>query len=388
VFDAKKLLDAMMAASQAPAQGGQAAAGGGIGDILGNVLRQMPQQPGQAGQAGGLGDLLGGVLGQLGQPGAAGARPGQAGMQPGAGAGGGLGDLLGGVLGQLGQPDAPAAHPGQAGAQPGAGGAAGGGLGDLLGGVLAQIQQGQGTTSANAAGGAGGLGGLLGSLLGGAGGAAGGQGDLVGKLKDLVGQNQLASGAAMGGLAAIFLGSKAGRGLAVNAAKLGGLAMIGGLAYQAWQNYSQGQQAQASATGTVEEAPADSPFGLTADTANDNSTAILLIRAMIAAAAADGVVDDAERAVIVGNLRQIGLDPAAAGFLDEAFANPYTPDDLANDTSSPEVAAQVYTAARLTIDPNKASERAFLAQLASGLGLDDALVAHIDAAAESVKALA
>lgn len=385
MFDAKKLLDAMMAASQAPAQGGQAAAGGGIGDILGNVLRQMPQQPGQAG--GGLGDLLGGVLGQLGQPGAAGARPGQAGMQPGAGggAGGGLGDLLGGVLGQLGQPGAQGAHPGQAGAQPGA---AGGGLGDLLGGVLAQIQQGQGTTSANAAGGAGGLGGLLGSLLGGAGGAAGGQGDLVGKLKDLVGQNQLASGAAMGGLAAIFLGSKAGRGLAVNAAKLGGLAMIGGLAYQAWQNYSQGQQAQASATGTVEEAPADSPFGLTADTANDNSTAILLIRAMIAAAAADGVVDDAERAVIVGNLRQIGLDPAAAGFLDEAFANPYTPADLANDTSSPEVAAQVYTAARLTIDPNKASERAFLAQLASGLGLDDELVAHIDAAAESVKAQA
>jgi len=386
VFDAKKLLDAMMAASQAPAQGGQTAAGGGIGDILGNVLRQMPQQPGQAGQAGGLGDLLGGVLSQLGQPGAAGARPGQAGVQPGAGggAGGGLGDLLGGVLAQLGQPGAAGARPGQAGAQPGAGG---GGLGDLLGGVLAQIQQGQGATSANAAGGAGGLGGLLGSLLGGAG-AAGAQGDLVGKLKEVIGQNQLASGAAAGGLAAIFLGTKAGRGLAVNAAKLGGLAMIGGLAYQAWQNYSQGQQAQASATGTVEEAPADSPFGLTADTANDNSTAVLLIRAMIAAATADGVVDDAERAVIVGNLRQIGLDPAAAGFLDEAFANPYTPEDLANDTSSPEIAAQVYTAARLTIDPNKASERAFLAKLASDLGLDAELVAHIDAAAESVKATA
>jgi len=294
------------------------------------------------------------------------------------------------VLGQLGQPGAPGAHPGQSGTQPGVGGVAGaggGGLGDLLGGVLAQIQQGQGATSANAAGGAGGLGGLLGSLLGGAG-AAGGQGDLVGKLKEVIGQNQLATGAAAGGLAAIFLGTKAGRGLAVNAAKLGGLAMIGGLAYQAWQNYSQGQQAQASATGTVEEAPADSPFGLTADTANDNSTAILLIRAMIAAATSDGVVDDSERALIVGNLRQIGLDPAAAGFLDEAFANPYTPADLANDTSSPEVAAQVYTAARLTIDPNKASERAFLAKLASGLGLDAELVAHIDAAAESVKATA
>ncbi len=378
MFDAKKLLDAMMAASQAPAQGGQAATGGGIGDILGNVLRQMPQQPGQAG---GLGDLLGGMLSQ---PGAVGTRPGQAGMQPGAGTGGGLGDLLGGVLGQLGQPGAhpgqPGTHPGQAGAQPG-----GGGLGDLLGGVLAQIQQGQGATSANAAGGAGGLGGLLGSLLGGAG-AAGGQGDPVGRLKEVIGQNQLASGAAAGGLAAIFLGTKAGRGLAVNAVKLGGLALIGGLAYQAWQNYSQGQQAQASATGMVEEAPADSPFGLTADMADDNSTAVLLIRAMIAAATSDGVVDDSERALIVGNLRQIGLDPAAAGFLDEAFANPYTPADLANDTSSPEVAIQVYTAARLTIDPNKASERAFLAKLSTALGLDAELVAHIDAAAESVKA--
>ena len=136
----------------------------------------------------------------------------------------------------------------------------------------------------------------------------------------------------------------------------------------------------------MDEAPADSPFGLTADTANDNSTAVLLIRAMIAAATSDGVVDDAERALIVGNLQQIGLDPAAAGFLDEAFANPYTPADLANDTSSPEVATQVYTAARLTIDPNKASERAFLAKLSTALGLDAELVAHIDAAAESVKA--
>lgn len=102
--------------------------GGGLGDLLGQVLGGNAGNPG-AGGTGGLGGL-GGLLEQLG--GAGGASGGQT-----AGSGGGLG----GLLEQL------------AGAG-GAKGGAGGGIGDLLGGL------------AGAASGSGGLGDLLGGLAG------------------------------------------------------------------------------------------------------------------------------------------------------------------------------------------------------------------------------
>ncbi|WP_293856432.1 DUF533 domain-containing protein [uncultured Alsobacter sp.] len=313
MFDAKKMLDALVAASQAPS-GARAA-------------------PGAAPQ-GGLGDILGSVLGQLQQ-----------------GAPGGTS----------------------------AGGAAGG-LGGLLGAVLGQATQGlQGAAQKSGAGPA--LNDIIGQLSGGRSG-----GDLAGKLRDVVNQNQFAAGGALGSLAGLFLGSKAGRGLAVNAAKLGGLAMIGGLAYQAWQNYSLGKpmmdlgQAQGLAA-----PPERSPFGSTGNDRVDQENAEILLRAMIAAAAADGTVDDAERAQIVGGLQQLGIDTEAAQFLDQEFANPATVEDLAAAVAEPAMAAQVYTAARLTIDPDEQAEKDFLAALAEALGLDEQLVAHIDAAAESAK---
>jgi uncharacterized membrane protein YebE (DUF533 family) len=289
-----------------------------------------------------------------------------------------LGATLSSVLGQL---------TGQGAAQPGAAGSAGaaGGLGSIIGAVLGQATQGlQGAgRDLNAATGVGNqLDGLLASLTGGK-----GAGDLLAQAKDLAANNQLATGAALGSLASLFLGTKAGRGLAVDTAKLGGLAMIGGLAYQAWQNYQAGKppiaigQAQAPA-----EPPAASPFGSLGTPKQDNETAELLLRAMIAAASADGTIDAEERARITGNLQALGADPEAARFLDHQFRTPATAAQLADAVPGPEAAVQVYTAARLTIDPDTKQEKAFLADLADKLGLDAKLVAHIDAAAESVKA--
>ena len=46
---------------------------------------------------------------------------------------------------------------------------------------------------------------------------------------------------------------------------------------------------------------------------------------------------------------------------------------------------EIYTAARLTIDPETRAERGFLDQLAGRLNLPDALVDHIEANVASVK---
>jgi uncharacterized membrane protein YebE (DUF533 family) len=207
----------------------------------------------------------------------------------------------------------------------------------------------------------------------------GNYGALAEQAKALVQNN--AGGLIAGGLAGLALGTKGGRSILGGAAKLGGLALVGGLAYMAYQRYQNGQPLLAGAD-PVQAAPAGSGF---ADgDGDDQSRALLIVRAMVAAAAADGEIDAEEYQRIVGNLKQAGLEDEAAGFLDHEFANPLTAESLAQLAGTPEIAAQVYTAARLAIDPDTENEQAFLADLAGGLGLDADLVAHIDAAAASV----
>jgi uncharacterized membrane protein YebE (DUF533 family) len=301
---------------------------------------------------------------------------------------------------------------GQQAAQGGQGGGLGGMIGNVLGGLQGQAQQAgqsaQGT--AGSLGAAGGLGGMMGSVLGGLQGKAqeaatgaqnmaGGMGtdlnDAVAKAKEAIQTGNYAGlaeqakgflqgnagGIALGGLAGLMLGTGAGRSILGSAAKLGGVALVGGLAYKAYQNYQEGKPL-ASFGEPVLAAPAGS--GYAEGDGDDNERALLMVRAMIAAAAADGEIDDTERARILGNLKQAGLDDEASGFLDAEFANPLDAAGLVQMSSSPEMAAQIYTAARLAVDPDTDDEQTFLADLASGLSLDTELVAHIDAAAASV----
>ncbi len=217
--------------------------------------------------------------------------------------------------------------------------------------------------------------------------ATGGQGfgDLLNKAKSMIGENQMASGAALGGLASLILGTSTGRGAALDAGKLGGLAMIGGLAYKAYQNYQSANLIPTTREATV-EAPAQSPFGKTANADADRQTSLTLIRAMIATAASDGLIDSTERSNIIGGLTQAGLDDLSAKFLEGEFNNPASIENLVAASTSPEMAAQIYTAARISIVADKQEEIIFLQTLAAGLKLDANLVAHIDAAASSVKA--
>lgn len=207
--------------------------------------------------------------------------------------------------------------------------------------------------------------------------------DLLAKAKNLAAQNPLATGAAIGGLAAVLLGTGAGRKITGSVARMGGMALVGGLAYKALQNYQAGKPLL-NLQGAAQELQAEQK-ALPAPSASQEQ-ALRLVRAMIAAASADGVVDDAERAAIVGNLKAAGLEAEAAQFIEGEFANPADIGALAAGVAGPEEAAQVYAAARLAIDPDTDDEQAFLAALASELSLDASLVAHIDAAAASAKA--
>jgi uncharacterized membrane protein YebE (DUF533 family) len=369
MFDAKSILEALMkgaAPQQAPPQ---QSGGGGFGDILGQLTKMAqggasgggaPASGGQSGGMGGLEEMLRKLAPQSGTP----QNPHSASVAPESGGLGGLGGL-GDILGKLQQQAAGAA---------GSAGLGGGSLMDILGKVMAQATDGV-KEGAGRVGAATGATDALGKAMGGQSGE-----DMMAKLRELIAQNQLGAGAAAGGLGAVVLGTHAGRSVAMSAAKIGALALIGGLAYKAVLNYQNGRPLISDAHSVTEAAPQGSGFE---PAAVSNESATLYIKAMIAAAAADGRIDQGEMDKIMGGLKQGGLDANAEEFLAGELNNPATTDDLANACENGEQAVQVYTAARIAISPDSGAEMAFLADLASKLGVDAKLAAHIDAAARN-----
>lgn len=201
----------------------------------------------------------------------------------------------------------------------------------------------------------------------------------VGKMRDIIEQNPGGTTAVLTGLTALLLGTKGGREATVGAAKLGGLTAIGALAYKAYRNYQEGRPLAEGVPGLEQltAPPADSAF---AEQAHTNESALLLVRAMIATAASDGVVDPSERAEILARLKEGGLDADAAEFLDAEVQHPASIEDIAKGVgSSQELALQAYAAAQLVASSEP--EERFLDSLGKALNLDSDLVARLRQAA-------
>lgn len=200
---------------------------------------------------------------------------------------------------------------------------------------------------------------------------------------DFARKNPLATGA----VAAILLGTGAGRKLTGSALKIGGLAAIAGLGYQAYKNYQAGLEPHAApqASAPQQLPPAESAFHPDS-AANNAEFALVLVRAMIAAARADGHIDDDERAQILDRIKASGLEPDAEAFLEGELANPVDLDAIVAAATTEEQKVELYTASRLAIDPDTRAERGYLDLLAGRLGLADKLVDHVDASVGAVKA--
>ena len=202
-------------------------------------------------------------------------------------------------------------------------------------------------------------------------------------LDELVGSGVaggLAGGLAGGTLAGLLSGKtgKKARKLAGSAVKLGGVALVGGLAYKAWQTYQQGQQPDA--TTAIEPPPSGSAFlPAPGDPQGDMALGVLLARAMISAAKADGQIDVQETQTILGQINGLALPAEDKAFLFEEYGRPLDIAGLAATVRTPEQAAEVYTASTLMVDPPSPPERIYLDALASALGLDGALAGQIEA---------
>ncbi len=223
-----------------------------------------------------------------------------------------------------------------------------------------------------------GLNGLLGGLLGGLNDLTAGQsaGGLAQKARGMWdGQSTLTKGAIAGGLLGVLLSGNA-RKMVGTGVQVGGAALIGGLALQAFTNWQAGR---AAATAADPVPAAHGTLFLPSDPAAAEDLSTRLLQAMVAATKADGVVSDVEQAAIDAQLTKLGLGDAAQVMIATELAAPTDVGRIAALARSPEEAAAIYTASLLVVNRQGAAEKGYLAMLAARLGLDAGLVTHLEA---------
>jgi uncharacterized membrane protein YebE (DUF533 family) len=186
------------------------------------------------------------------------------------------------------------------------------------------------------------------------------------------------AGGAVGGLAGSLLGGLlSGKGgskkLAKTAVKAGGLALIGAVAWKAWQQYQASQPG-----GGARSAPASAQVPSAFDLERQPAPALLVLRAMVAAAKADGVVEPVERARILDRLQGAGLPPDEQQYVLNLIEQPLDLEAVVRGVGTPELAAEVYAASALSVHPASRIERGYLDLLGARLGLDPALTDELD----------
>ncbi|MBC8129537.1 MAG: tellurite resistance TerB family protein [Rhizobiaceae bacterium] len=234
---------------------------------------------------------------------------------------------------------------------------------------------------------------------GGVGSGGGGLQDQIGGLIRTHGASAL-SGGLVGGLASqLFKGKGLGKGVGKmggSALKLGGAAIVAGLAYKAYQTYQQNNQGRPALPGAAplpklsaptraDEIPTPAGTAFLPD-GEEDARARLMLSAMIAAAKADGYIDAGEQQAIFGRIAELDLDAEEKGFVIDEMQKPQSVDQLVAAARTPEAAIEVYTASVLAIDPDHPAEKAYLDMLAARLNLPEELTRQIRATADEVAA--
>jgi uncharacterized membrane protein YebE (DUF533 family) len=119
-------------------------------------------------------------------------------------------------------------------------------------------------------------------------------------------------------------------------------------------------------------APPDPPDPETAA-----NKAVLLIRAMIAAANADGVIDQAERDRILKKLQSVDLSPEEQAFMVKELLSPSSLEDITRQVDHRQLAMQVYAVSLMAIRVDTDAEHHYMRTLAQQLDLDEKTIRAI-----------
>jgi uncharacterized membrane protein YebE (DUF533 family) len=98
---------------------------------------------------------------------------------------------------------------------------------------------------------------------------------------------------------------------------------------------------------------------------------------MIAAANADGAIDQAERSRILGQLQRLNLSPEEQSFIVQELLAPTSLDAIVREVRTVDMAKQVYAVSLLAIEVDTDAERAYMKNLVERLGLDETAIREI-----------
>lgn len=106
--------------------------------------------------------------------------------------------------------------------------------------------------------------------------------------------------------------------------------------------------------------------------------AVLLVRAMIAAAHADGALDGQERGRIAGALNTTVLDEGERRRLDGLLEEPQCLEALLRQVATPKMASRFYAVSLAAVDKDSSVNLAYLRYLALRLGLPADMVVRLN----------
>lgn len=187
-------------------------------------------------------------------------------------------------------------------------------------------------------------------------------GDLRERLKTDPQARAIAAGA--GGLLLLgMLGSKGGRGMIGDIAKTGAVAALGALAYK---TFMERQGRKVDEKSLLRDAQAS---GFPIDPSSDPDFALAIVRTMLAAAYADGVIDAHEQRIIDGASSKAAITDDERRMLTNEIPEAETLKLIAAAAKTPHHAAELYAAAVISAGELNDRESAFLDKLADRLGL-------------------
>ena len=164
------------------------------------------------------------------------------------------------------------------------------------------------------------------------------------------------TGAAAAGTLALLLGTQTGRRVTGAAVKVGSLAALGGLAYQMYRQWETPNVASDTSE-AVTEAQTDPA---------------ILLKAMIAAAKADGHVDSAEMTAIRQKLSELALDGDVNDMILTELTKPLDAASIAAlADGNVAIATEIYLVSAAVIDVANDAEQAYLADLSAALALPE-----------------
>jgi uncharacterized membrane protein YebE (DUF533 family) len=184
-----------------------------------------------------------------------------------------------------------------------------------------------------------------------------------------------AGGAASGALVSLLMNKKARKGLGKTAVKVGGAAAIAGVGYFAYKKWQESRNAAAPVSRS------DTPQ-LSHDPGIGEPLAATILKAMIAAASADGHFADVQMDAVLDALEQADLTPSEKQEITRSINQPATVEDISAQVGDLEQASEVYAACLMVFDPAVPAETLFLRRLSRAMQMPAELVQrlHADAA--------